>query len=178
MAVKSNERTLMIAAMLCLGLLAGKQLVWKPVKAGWDRRAARITELDTKLFRGERLLESEEKVDREWTAMRAQSLPGSSADAESRVLAAVNRWSGESRMTVTSQRPRWLPTEPEEGGRLEVRVSGNGDMRSISRFLYELERDPLALRLEDVTIQARDERGTALTLDARLTGLVVPEEAP
>jgi hypothetical protein len=54
---------------------------------------------------------------------------------------------------------------------LDCQVNGSGDILSLARFLYELEKDPLALRIEDLEITARDDNGQQLTLSARFSGL-------
>jgi Tfp pilus assembly protein PilO len=177
MAAKRRERHLVIAALVCLGLLAGRSLVLGPIHEGWKARSVRIAELDGLVERGELLMDQSDAIGRRWAAMHERSLPADTSEAENKVIGAVGRWAADSRLTVTDRKPRWQLGE-EEGGRLEVRVSGNGDMRAIARFLYELERDPLALRLEDVSVRARDDRGAELALEARFTGLIMPEATP
>ena len=41
----------------------------------------------------------------------------------------------------------------------ECRVDAAGDLGKLSRFLYSVERDPMALKLESVELGARDKDG-------------------
>ena len=43
----------------------------------------------------------------------------------------------------------------------------------LSRFLYSVERDPMALKLELVELGARDKDGQQLSLGLQLSGLVL-----
>jgi hypothetical protein len=95
--------------------------------------------------------------------------------AEDQVLKSVGRWARDSRLSVTSLKPRWLRDE-DDFRKLEFRAAAEGNMESIARFVYELERDPLPLKIEDIEIAARDERGDRLSLGVRFSGLVLMEE--
>jgi hypothetical protein len=55
----------------------------------------------------------------------------------------------------------------------ECRVDATGDLGKLSRFLYSVERDPMALKLELVELGARDKEGQQLSLGLQLSGLVL-----
>ena len=48
----------------------------------------------------------------------------------------------------------------------------------LSHFLYSVERDPMALKLELVELGARDKDGQQLSLGLQLSGLVLNTPAP
>ena len=48
-----------------------------------------------------------------------------------------------------------------------------GDLSKLSRFLYSVEKDPMALRMELVELGARDKEGQQLSLGLQLSGLVL-----
>jgi hypothetical protein len=56
---------------------------------------------------------------------------------------------------------------------LECRADAFGSIQAVSRFLYEVERDPLALKVEVVEIMPRDTAGQQLTLGLQVSGLVL-----
>ena len=58
------------------------------------------------------------------------------------------------------------------GGRRRARSA------RLSRFLYNIEKDPMALKIESVEITARDKEGAQLSLGLQISGLVLnlPEE--
>ena len=56
---------------------------------------------------------------------------------------------------------------------LECRADAFGSIQSLARFLYELERDPLALKVDELEITARDSEGQQLSLSVRFSGLLL-----
>jgi len=52
-------------------------------------------------------------------------------------------------------------------------VEASGNLGTLSRFLYDIEKDPMALKLESVELSTRDNTGQQLTLDLQISGLVL-----
>jgi hypothetical protein len=56
-------------------------------------------------------------------------------------------------------------------------VEASGDLGTITSFLYNLEEDPMAIRVESMEISARDVTGSQMALSLLVSGLVLaPEE--
>ena len=60
----------------------------------------------------------------------------------------------------------------------ECRADAFGSLPSITRFLYEIEKDPLALKIESVEINARDNTGQQLSLGLQVSGLRLNSAKP
>jgi Tfp pilus assembly protein PilO len=170
-----RKRILMIAAIISVGAVAGDRVVLSPLLNLWKARTERVAELEKSLGKGRVLAEREETMKERWQEMKERSLPVDMSLAEDQVLKSVGRWARDSRLSVTSLKPRWLRDE-DDFRKLEFRAAAEGNMESIARFVYELERDPLPLKIEDIEIAARDERGDRLSLGVRFSGLVLMEE--
>jgi hypothetical protein len=56
---------------------------------------------------------------------------------------------------------------------LECRADTFGNLASLTRFLYEIEKDPLALKVDAIEIAARDNEGQQLTLGVQISGLLL-----
>jgi hypothetical protein len=56
---------------------------------------------------------------------------------------------------------------------LECRASATGDIQSLSKFIYDAEKDPLAVKVESVEITSRDNNGQQLSLVLQVSGLVL-----
>ena len=56
---------------------------------------------------------------------------------------------------------------------LECRVDAFGSMQTLTRFLYNIEKDPLALKVDLVEISGRDNEGQQLTLGLQVSGLLL-----
>jgi Tfp pilus assembly protein PilO len=170
-----REKLLILAAALCVVILLGDKFIISPMLNLWKTRAARIAALEESLNKGTVLTDREETLTQRWQEMQGRSLTNGASSAENQVLNRVSDWARTSGLNVTSLRPRWID-EGQEARKLEFSLSATGSMESVVRFLYELERDPLAIRLEDVELATHDEQGREITLSARFTGLIVSEE--
>ena len=175
MNLKQREQLLALAAIFCLVALLGDKLVVSPLLTAWEKRSARIIQLNSSLSEGHSLVAREEVLTEMWDNMKQRSLPTEVSAAENQVFKSVSRWTRDSRLSMTSLKPRWTQDE-DEFRMVEFRATAQGSMASITRFLYELECDPLPLRVEEIEISARDDSGNKLTLDVRFTGLLLTEK--
>ena len=103
--------------------------------------------------------------------MRSGSLPHDPAQSEHDVVAGFENWSRTSGVELGSVKPLWKRGETDEYSVLECRLDATGTLGSLTRFLYELEKAPLALRVESVELISRDDTGDRLTLSLIVTGL-------
>lgn len=175
MDARKRQRLLTVLALVCFGALAGDKLVFSPLLKLYKKRSERIADLEQKLTEGRALVDREEMMKARWEDMKQESLPTAQSVAENEVLQSMSRWSRDSRLGIDSRKPRWVEDE-EDHKKLEFRVTAQGSMASVARFLYEIDRDPLALSVEDVDIVARDDGGRNLTLSVRFTGLLLTGE--
>lgn len=173
--VKNREKFLAIAAGLAFGIFALDKLVLTPLADLWKERSAKILVLKDSIAKGSQLMERSEFLNDRWAAMKLDSLSGDISAAENAVFQSVNQWAEKSRLGFTSLKPVWRQGEEEHFDLFECRADGFGDLRAVTSFLYELETDPLALRVEDLEISARDDQGGQLGVSLRFTGLVLKE---
>ena len=120
-------------------------------------------------------MDRDEIVRKKWRSMLQNSLPADMAVAEDQVMKAEDQWSQKSRLRVTSFKPQRMQKE-DECVKLECRATAVGDLASIARFLYEMEKDPLPLKLEEIELTAQDEHGEKLMLGVRFSGLRLNEQ--
>lgn len=175
MSVGKRERLLFVVAALCVGAFVGDRFVVTPLWDLWRARSARVVELRQSLAKGEELLRREQSLRERWDDMKRRSLSADVSRAEDATLTAVSRWSRESGLSVTSLKPRWVDNADDGYLELEFLASARGDIKSLARFLYELERDKLPARLAEVEIATRDDKGADLTLTTRFSGVVLTE---
>ena len=166
----NRQKWLIAAAVLCAGGLLLDRAVLPPLTASWNARSERIAEVKELLDDGELLLEREASIRERWDEMTARALPADRAAAENTVLNAVDQWAAESRLAVSSLKPRWMRTEGIFA-RLEVRATAEGRPEAVLAFLYALERDRLPLCVESAKLTPRDDRGRLLGLDVTFTAL-------
>ncbi len=167
-----RKRLFVIVAMICIGLFIFDKLILGAVVEGWKSRTQRIGDLEKKLQDGERLItHNKADYEKQWAFMLKNSLPPERSEAEQLIYDAMEQWS-KIGLTVTSQRPQWI-TDRDNNTRIEFRIVATGSIEAIARFLYNVERDPRGLRVQDVEISSRDEAGRNLSMSVLLTGVVL-----
>ena len=60
--------------------------------------------------------------------------------------------------------------------RSECRVDAAGSLSSLSRFIYNIERDPLAVKVDTVELTARDNNGSQIGLGLLVSALVLNQK--
>lgn len=169
---QNRQQLLTIVAFAVIGVWAADKLVLTPLLNSWRARATKIADLRKSVAQGGQLLERERVIRERWDSMRTNTLPSAVSQAEGRVLGAFDRWSQDSRVSITSIKPQWK-RDAEDYLLLECRVDASGSLATITRFLHEVERDPMALKVDAVELTARDATGAQLTLGLQVSGLVL-----
>jgi hypothetical protein len=119
---------------------------------------------------GAQLRDRERTIRERWTGMKTNTLPENISAAENEVLRAFDRWSQESRISIASIKPQ-SKQEDVDYITYECRADAFGNLQAITRFLYEIEKDSLALKIDSVEINARDTTGQQLSLGLQVSGL-------
>jgi hypothetical protein len=178
MNINNRQQQLIIVAIVAVVLWAGDTLVVAPLTKHWKERATRMSDLRKSLTQGTLLLEREQSIRSRWESMRTNALPSETSLAESQVVKAFDRWSQDSRISIISIKPQWK-RNADDYMTLEYRVDGFGSISTVTQFLYNIEKDPLALKVDAVEISARDNTGQQLTLALQVSGLLLnPPELP
>ena len=136
-------------------------------------RNADIAALQKKVLEGSKLMEREKVVQERWSAMRANVLTNDVSIAESQAMRAFDRWSKDSGVSLSDLKPQWKRPNSEEYQTIECRAEATGSLSSLTKFLYQVEKDPLAMKVEVMDLTTRDTDGRNLTLSLQLSGLVL-----
>jgi len=175
--IKNRQEFLVVLTIAAFALLVGVNFILEPLGGWWSARQTQIKELRTKVTEGQQLIRRESGIRSRWKEMSANALPANTSLAEQKLLTAVDGWSRSSGAEVTSLMPQWK-NESTNYLTLTCRVETAGNLGTLSRFLYDLERGPLALRLDSLELTARDKEGQQMTLSTEINGLalVQPEK--
>jgi len=174
--INNRQQLLVIVLGIAVAYLIGDRLVFTPLQHSWQERHEKIISLRKSIAQGELLLDRDKRIRETWNNMRTNTLPTNISAAENEVVKAFFRWSEQSGISITSTRPQWRRSE-NDYMLLECRADTFGSVESISRFLYEIEKDPLALKVESVEITTRDNNGQQLAMAVQVSGLLLtPEE--
>ena len=177
MQTKDRQKMLLIIAAVGLGLLLVDNLLISPLYASWTTRNKQIAALRQRLDQGRRLVNGRTSIVGRWDRIRTNSLPSDVSLAEGEMLKAVNRWAQDSGAKLESIKPQWRDSG-DDYMTLECRADAIGDMPTLTRFLYELEKDPMSLKVENIELSSRDNDGQQLTLGLQISGLLLTAQQP
>ena len=172
MKIENRQQFLVVLTIAALALLVAVNFILEPLGGWWSDRQAQIKTLRTKVAEGGKLIQREDGVRSRWSQMQADALPGNPSQAEQKFLKAMDEWSRNAGTELTSIMPSWK-NESTNYLTLSCRVEAAGDLGTLAKFLYELERGPMALRLESAELSARDNAGQQMTLGLEINGLAL-----
>jgi Tfp pilus assembly protein PilO len=172
MNLNKRQQLLAILAIVAVGFFVADKLVFTPLTHSWSARSARIAKLKEQVRDGTETLKRETAVREQWANMRTNTLSSAKPEAESQMLKAFERWSQVGGVTVSSIRPQWKEAEDDYKS-LECRADVSGSLSSITHFLYQVEHDPLGVKVDSMELQSRDTEGSQLALVIQVSGLLL-----
>ncbi|MDO8542643.1 MAG: hypothetical protein Q7S40_19560 [Opitutaceae bacterium] len=167
----NRQRLLAILAGTAVLLLVLDRVLLTPLTKSWQSRSTEITKLTKNVTQGRSVIDRGPRTQSLWKEMEGQSLPKDPAQAEQELISAFDRWGRSSNIELGSIKPQWKRGTSDRYSLLECRVDATGSLATLMRFLYEVERSPLALRVESVELTTRDPQGQRLTLALLVSGL-------
>jgi hypothetical protein len=172
MNIKNRQQFLIVLTAIVVALYLGDLVVFEPLIKVWKARQVSIAQLRQKVGSGRLLIRREDVIRNEWGHMRANALPAEASTAEQEVLRGFDRWSQASGVNIESITPQW-ESDQSDYSTLDCRVDANGDLLTLTRFLYEIESDTMPMQIQSVELTARDEQGQELSLGLELSGLAL-----
>jgi hypothetical protein len=177
METKNREKILAIGAGACVALWLLNLLVISPMTNAWHSRADRIAALRKSIAEGRMLIGRQDSVRGQWNHMQTNALSSNSTVAERELFTAFDRWVGASGVTEGSFRPQLHETDTNYAT-VECRADVTGDAQTILRFLYEMEKDPIGVKMESCELTSKDDTGRQLALGMDLSGLILNTSNP
>ena len=172
MKIQNRQQFLVALTIAAAGLFVAVNFIITPLAGLWSARSAQIRELRVRVADGNQLIKRESVVRNRWADMRANALPANMSLAEQKLFKLVDDWAHRSGAEVTSLMPQWK-NDSTNYLTLTCRVETSGDLGALCKFLYDVERGPVAVRLDSVELTERDKDGQQLTMSAEINGLVL-----
>ena len=172
MKIKNRQQLLMIAAVAVVGLFVADKLLISPLTQWWKDRSKAITDLRERVTRGKNMIDRERALRATWERMRTNTLPTDESFAEEQVLKAFRKWERDSRVTITSISPQ-AKHDSDEYTTIQCRIEASGTIDNMNHFLYDMEKDPMALKLELVELSSHDTEGQQLLLGLQVSGQIL-----
>jgi len=175
MKIENRQQFLVVLTIAAAALLVGVNLIYEPLSNLWSARLTQIKELRVKVNDGKVLITHEVSWRGRWDQMRSNTLSNNTSQAEQQVLNAFDNWSRESGSEITSIMPQWQNNSTNYMT-LNCQVEASGTLGALSQFLYNVEKGPMALKLNSVDLSAHDDTGQQLTLGLQVSGLVLTSQ--
>jgi len=169
---QARQKFLIILTVSMVVLWAGVNFVVDPLTHWWQARNAEIQDLHTRLTDGRLLVTRSATLRSEWSDMQANALPPVTSSAEQQLLRALEGWTRDAGVEVSSITPQWR-ADSTNYMTLTCRVETTGDMGTLTRFLADLENASQAIRLDAVELGAHDTAGHQLTMSVDIDGLAL-----
>jgi len=172
MKVEERQKFLLILTIVVVALYVGDLLVFEPMGKLWKSRTDTIKELRKNVQEGKFLLARESAIRGQWEQMDTNTLSSNTSLAEQQMFTSFDNWSLDSGATVTGITPEWK-NDSTNYMTLNCRVEASGDLRTLSRFVYDIEKGPTALKLDSIEFSAKDTGGQTLNLGLQISGLAL-----
>jgi Tfp pilus assembly protein PilO len=170
--IENRQQMLAIGAIAVVGIFVLDKILISPLTHLWSTRADAIRKLQADVTSGKALLKRERDYRVTWDQMRTNTLPNDPSLAEQNVLQAFDRWSRETGISVTSLSPQWKH-DADQYMTLECRVDATGNLPTVARFIHDIEKDPMAFKIESLEITTKDNDGQQLALGLQVSALVL-----
>jgi len=174
MGLSKRERIIVLVTIVVVGGLLLDRLLVTPGLKRLAETKNQKRELLAELTEARNLFERRRLLERKWKTMLSDGLQND-AEAESRVARALDEWSQDTRLTLTSVKPERVAGDK---GLKEMAfvVAGRGQLSAVVRFLYKVETAELPIKVKDMQLGSTSESGDSMSLQLRLSALYLGAE--
>ena len=173
MQIKNRQQFLTIVTLTAVGLLALDSIVRPPLMKLWNDRAKEIRTLKNQVNDGNREKSQKDFFQKRWAEIQGASLPNDMTAAEQQLYNGLNGWLLFSYANLGGVAPTWRPVNDPAYKILECRVDVSGSIDQLARFLYSLETDPMALKVQSIEMTTKDANGTVINMGVQVSALVL-----
>ena len=171
--MSGREKVLAIVVASVVGLWAGDRYVLGPMLDARRSLANERARLTTELEKGSDTVRAGAAAMRRWHAM---NLSDDAASAEGAALHALRTFAEGSGLGLESLKPV-RSGDRESLRRLVFSTAATGSLEQVVGFCKQIEKADIPLRIESFDLALREERGTQLRLDLRVSTLYFDDAA-
>jgi hypothetical protein len=176
MPLTSRERIAMILAVAAVTVLAADRYVLTPL---FEKRAENkqlCQSLAAEVEQSISVMNRRKQLQVRWNQMRQEGLTSQASGTESLILRFLQESSKEAGLLLTSLQPEHSEAE-KNFGKIDFFVSGSGDMRAVTRFMWQLETASMPLKIRSFQLGAGDENASQMSLQLTLSSIYIIEKA-
>ena len=170
MVFSKRERYVAIGAGAVIVLLLLDSFIVSPYFARRDEIAKEVDSTRADIHKGEILFHEQRKLRKVWDEMNSNGLSNTPSDAESQLQLALDEWSQECGVNVSSLK---YERSSAEGKFLQIsfHLTGTGPLSTISSLMWRLETTTMPLRVNEIQISPRKEGQDDLQLQLAISTL-------
>jgi Tfp pilus assembly protein PilO len=175
MVLSQREKYIAIITGGVLLLFLIYSFVLTPVMDGRSRIRSEKERLETRLEQAQRIFDRRDQLSEEWQRMKAGGLGTDPSVIESRVLNAVEQWSEDCGLPISTIKPD-RDRGDGELRKIYFNLALAGDMEAVGRFLWEVENSELPIRIKEFQLGSRGGDGEDLSLQIKLSALYLAND--
>jgi len=169
-----REKLLLSVALLAVAIFIGDRLVLGPLVNSWKIRNDKIEKLERDISKAEILLPRLKRDKTIWRTYFGDNLNSTNTIAEDEVLRAIENWTSDSGILLTSIKPQWQ-NHDDRYRTYDVRLVAEGTMQEAVEFVHAIESDELPLKIEKLELASREKTGKLISVSVHFTGLQLGE---
>jgi len=154
-----------------VGALVGDKFVVTPLWNGLVQLESQKQQLQAQVTKAKNLFAQKEQMERKDKTLLTEGLR-SDAEAESSVARALDKWSADARLTLTSVKPDRVASDKGLKEMIFV-AAGKGSLDAVAWFLYQVEISELPIKVKYMQLGSTSESGDSMSLELRLSTLYV-----
>jgi len=175
MVLSKRERMIALMTLVVVGALILDRLVVTPVRDGLRQTESQKQQLLAQINEANSLFERRRLMERKWKTMLSDGL-NNGPQVESRVSWALDEWSQDARLTLTSVKPE--RTASDKGmNEITFVVAGRGGLDAVAWFLYQIETAELPVKVKSLQLGSTSESGDNMSLQLRLSAIYAGAES-
>lgn len=175
MVLSKRERIIVLVTLVVVGALIADRFVLTPILSGLEQTESKKQQLLAEVNEARSLFERRRLMERKWKTMLSDGLR-SEAEAESRIARALQKWSADAKLMLTSVKPE--RTAGDKGMQeITFVIAGRGPLEAVAWFLYQIETAELPVKVKNMQLGSTSESGDNMSLQLRLSAIYVAAEA-
>jgi hypothetical protein len=175
MALTFRERMIMIMATATVLLLVLDRYAFTPLLQKRSETKQLVQSTAAELEHSLAVLNRRKQLQTRWQQMTEDGLSAQPAQTEGLILRFLQESSGRAGLLLTSLQPEHAELKADFG-HIDFLVSASGDMRAVTRFLWDIETSSLPLRIKALQLGGADETASQMSLQLTLSSIYLIEQ--
>ncbi|MBW8015263.1 MAG: hypothetical protein FVQ82_03680 [Planctomycetes bacterium] len=172
-----REKIILILAAFAIALLISDKYILSPLMAKRSEVKDHKDKLAADVEKGLSVMKRRKLLSERWRKMTDSGLSNDPAVTEGIVLRYLEDVSYKNYLTLASMQPERIERDTDGSVReIEFLVSGKGNMKSVTMFLWDIENAPIPLKIKTMQMGASDESGSQMTIQMRVSSIYVYDQ--